>query len=73
MFSLFTGLRSTRRSQKGCSIVSVFWGDVSRREPARLRERMRQLLRSYEAGKPRPHIWAIERGVEALGLMAVGA
>jgi NADPH2:quinone reductase len=58
---------------KGCSIVGVFWGDFTRREPARFAERMRHLCRWYEEGKLRPHIslaLPLERAAEALSLMS---
>ena len=58
---------------KGCSIVGVFWGDFTKREPARFAEDMQQLGRWYEEGRLKPHISAtfpLERAAEALTLMA---
>jgi NADPH2:quinone reductase len=58
---------------KGCSIVGVFWGDFTRREPARFAEDMQQLGRWYEEGRLKPHISAtfpLERAADALTLMA---
>jgi NADPH2:quinone reductase len=58
---------------KGCSIVGVFWGDFSRREPARFAESIAQLGRWFAEGKLRPHVSAtfpLERAAEALKLMA---
>ena len=58
---------------KGCSIVGVFWGDFTRREPARFAEDMQQLGRWYTEGRLKPHISAtfpLERAAEALTLMA---
>src|SRR6186997_3119358 len=43
---------------KGCSIVGVFWGEFTRREPERFAEEMRQLGRWYGEGRIRPHISA---------------
>ena len=36
---------------KGCSIVGVFWGEFTRREPERFAESMRQLGRWYRRGQ----------------------
>ena len=58
---------------KGCSIVGVYWGDFSRREPDRFAEQMRQLGRWFSDGVIKPHISAmfpLERASEALRLMA---
>jgi NADPH2:quinone reductase len=58
---------------KGCSIVGVFWGEFTRREPDHFAEAMRQLGRWFTEGKLRPHISAtlpLERASEALTLMA---
>jgi len=58
---------------KGCAIVGVFWGDFTRREPARFAEDMRQLGRWYAEGKLKPHIssrFPLERAADALTLMA---
>jgi NADPH2:quinone reductase len=58
---------------KGCSIVGVFWGDFTRREPARFAEEMQQLGRWYADGKLKPHIssrFPLERAADALALMA---
>ncbi len=41
---------------KGCSIVGVFWGDFTRREPALNDANNRELMRLFEAGKISPHI-----------------
>jgi NADPH2:quinone reductase len=41
---------------KGCSIVGVFWGDFTRREPALNEANNRELMRLFEAGKISPHI-----------------
>jgi NADPH:quinone reductase len=58
---------------KGCSIVGVFWGDFTRREPERFADAMRQLGRWYGEGKLRPHVSAtfpLAHAAEALTLMA---
>jgi len=58
---------------KGCSIVGVYWGDFSRREPARFAESMRQLSAWYAAGRLKPHVSAVfplARAADALKLMA---
>src|SRR6185295_16535653 len=58
---------------KGCSIVGVFWGEFTRREPARFAEEMQQLGRWFLDGKIKPHISAtfpLERAADALTLMA---
>jgi NADPH2:quinone reductase len=58
---------------KGCSIVGVFWGEFTRREPQRFAESMQRLGRWYAEGKLKPHISAtfpLERAAEALTKMA---
>jgi NADPH2:quinone reductase len=58
---------------KGCSIVGVFWGDFSRREPARFAESIRQLGAWFAEGKLKPHIsetMPLARAADALKLMA---
>jgi len=58
---------------KGCSIVGVFWGDFSRREPERFAASMRQLGRWFAEGKLKPHVsrtFPLERAADALTLMA---
>ena len=41
---------------KGCSIVGVFWGSFTDREPQANRENNEQLLSLYAEGKIKPHI-----------------
>ena len=41
---------------KGCSIVGVFWGNFTRREPERFLDQMRQLATWYAEGRMKPHI-----------------
>jgi NADPH2:quinone reductase len=58
---------------KGCSIVGVFWGEFTRREPQRFAEAMQRLGRWYAAGKLKPHVsetFPLERAADALTLMA---
>jgi NADPH2:quinone reductase len=58
---------------KGASIVGVFWGDFSRREPARFAARAAQLTRWFEEGKLRPHVsetMPLARVADALNKMA---
>jgi NADPH2:quinone reductase len=58
---------------KGCSIVGVFWGEFTRREPKAFAESMQRLGRWYAEGKLKPHISAtfpLERASDALTLMA---
>jgi NADPH2:quinone reductase len=58
---------------KGCSIVGVFWGEFTRREPQRFAESMQQLGRWYGDGKLKPHVsqtYPLERAADALTAMA---
>ena len=58
---------------KGCSIVGVFWGDFTRREPQRFAEAMERLGRWYAEGRLKPHISAtfpLDRAADALTMMA---
>jgi len=58
---------------KGCSIVGVFWGEFTRREPDRFAESVSQLGRWFGEHRLKPHISAtfpLERAAEALTLMA---
>jgi NADPH2:quinone reductase len=54
---------------KGCSVVGVFWGAFTAREPDTNRKNFAELFRWYEEGKLRPHIshrFPLERAAEAL-------
>jgi len=54
---------------KGASIVGVFLGAFTEREPAAAQTDMREIVRMLAAGRIRPHIssrYPLERGVEAL-------
>ena len=58
---------------KGLSIVGVYWGEWTRREPENFAEAMARLGRWYAEGKLKPHISAtfpLERAADALTLMA---
>jgi NADPH2:quinone reductase len=58
---------------KGASVVGVFWGDFTRREPARFAESVKQLTRWYAEGHLKPHVsqtFPLEKAPEALKLMA---
>jgi NADPH:quinone reductase len=58
---------------KGCSIVGVFWGDFTRREPQRFAEAMQRLGHWYAEGTLNPHVserFPLERAADALTLMA---
>src|SRR5712691_7831233 len=54
---------------KGCSIVGVFWGSFTAREPRRSQEHLSELLTWFAAGKLKPLISAtypLTRAAEAL-------
>jgi NADPH2:quinone reductase len=54
---------------KGCSIVGVFWGDFTRREPALNDANNQELMRLFEAGEISPHIhkvYPLAKASEAL-------
>jgi NADPH2:quinone reductase len=58
---------------KGCSIVGVFWGDFTTREPEHFQNSMEVLRGLYLQGKLRPHIsglFSLERSPEGLRMMA---
>ena len=58
---------------KGCSIVGVFWGEFTRREPQRSAEAMQHLAGWYAEGKLKPHIsetFPLERAADALTRIA---
>ena len=58
---------------KGCSIVGVFWGDFTRREPKAFAESLGQLGKWFREGKLKPHVsqtFPLDQAVEALMLMA---
>ena len=58
---------------KGASVVGVFWGDFTRREPLAFAESARQLARWYREGKLKPHVSAtfpLADAAEAMNLLA---
>jgi len=58
---------------KGASVVGVFWGDFTRREPQAFAESARQLARWYREGKLKPHVSAtfpLANAAEAMNLLA---
>ena len=58
---------------KGCSIVGVFWGDFTKREPAEFMASVDQLGKWFREGKLKPHISAtfpLAKAADALKLMA---
>jgi len=57
---------------KGYSVVGVFWGAFTAKEPAVFADNMKELLGWYEAGKVKPHVEAVlplSGAVEALKLI----
>lgn len=58
---------------KGCSIVGVFWGDFTKREPRAFVDSVQQLGRWFREGRLKPHITAtfpLEKAADALKMMA---
>lgn len=58
---------------KGASIVGVFWGDFTRREPAKNLEGMKEMFGWLKEGKLRPHVsgtYTLEQVPQALDDMA---
>ncbi len=57
---------------KGCSIVGVFWGSFTARDPKRSQEHLQELLTWFETGKIKPLISAtypLSRAADALNDM----
>lgn len=57
---------------KACSIVGVFWGSWSERNPGELAKDMEELFALWQAGKIKPLIsrkYAFEDAAQAIGLM----
>lgn len=57
---------------KGCSVVGVFWGSFTQREPEASAQNMMELMKLYAEGKIDPKISAVyefEDYVEALGAL----
>ena len=58
---------------KGASIVGVFWGDFTKREPAAFAESAKHLGRWYREGKLKPHVsttFPLAQAAEAMNLLA---
>jgi len=58
---------------KGASVVGVFWGDFTKREPQAFAESAKQLARWYRDGKLKPHVSAsypLAQAAEAMNLLA---
>jgi NADPH:quinone reductase len=58
---------------KGCSVVGVFWGAFTGREPERYRHNLTELLAWLREGKLRPHVsstYPLERSGEAIRELA---
>jgi NADPH2:quinone reductase len=58
---------------KGCSLVGVFWGDFTRREPQAFAASVEQLAAWHAAGRIKPHVsltLPLSRGAEGIGLVA---
>jgi NADPH2:quinone reductase len=58
---------------KGASIVGVFWGDFTRREPGKNAEGMKEMFGWLQSGKLRPHVsgrYTLEQTVQALNDMS---
>lgn len=57
---------------KGCSIVGVFWGSFTARDPERNQQHLQELLTWFATGKIHPHIsatYSLEQAAEALNAM----
>ncbi|MGH2479912.1 MAG: NADPH:quinone oxidoreductase family protein [Ktedonobacteraceae bacterium] len=57
---------------KGCSIVGVFWGSFTARNPQRNQEQLQELASLFQTGKIKPHISAtypMSRAADALNDM----
>ncbi len=58
---------------KGASVVGVFWGDFTRREPEVFAQSARQLAKWFAAGKLKPHVsttFPLAKAGEAMNLLA---
>tara|TARA_B110000483_G_scaffold241591_1_gene325018 strand:- start:4414 stop:5394 length:981 start_codon:yes stop_codon:yes gene_type:complete len=54
---------------KGCSVVGVFWGEFTKREPALNKKNNQELMALFDQGRISPHIhkvYPLERASEAL-------
>jgi NADPH2:quinone reductase len=58
---------------KGSSVVGVFWGDFTRREPKAFADSISQLGKWFREGRLKPHVsqvFPLEQAADALKLMA---
>jgi len=58
---------------KGSSVVGVFWGQFTQREPELSRENTRELLQLFDEGKLKPHVsetYPLEQAADALMALA---
>ncbi|HTV97084.1 MAG TPA: NADPH:quinone oxidoreductase family protein [Steroidobacteraceae bacterium] len=61
---------------KGCQVIGVFWGEFTRRSPARHAENVAALMAMYLQGRIRPAVterFALVRGAEALARLEARA
>ena len=57
---------------KGCSLVGVFWGAHTRKEPELHAQNLKDLFRLFDEGKIKPHVTeltGLERFTEALDVL----
>ena len=58
---------------KGCSIVGVWVGAMSKRNPEKRRAMSAEIWKLYAAGKLKPHVWGtypLEKAADALNAIA---
>ncbi len=58
---------------KGCSIVGVWMGAMSKRDPQKRRAISAEIWKLYEQGKLKPHVWGaypLEKAADALNAIA---
>ncbi|MES1928426.1 oxidoreductase zinc-binding protein [Salinisphaera dokdonensis CL-ES53] len=58
---------------KGCSIVGVFWGSFTQREPGENQKQLKTLFSWLAEGRLRPHVsgtYSLENGGEAITMLA---
>lgn len=58
---------------KGCSVVGVFWGTFTRKQPADSIQNNKELIEMFLAGKVKPHVsetFPLEKACDALNVLA---
>ncbi|GAB1263045.1 NADPH:quinone oxidoreductase family protein [Aurantivibrio plasticivorans] len=58
---------------KGCSVVGVFWGTFTRKQPEDSQQNNRELIQMFLDGKVRPHVsevFPLEKAADALKVLA---